>query len=392
MIVKIFRASASFRGVRYNTNKIDKDKGELMKVANFGPLQGLAELRPEDYINYLEMISAQNKRIVYPQFHAAISAKGRSFDKHSLTRIAEDWLKEMGYKDQPYLIVFHKDTQNNHIHLVSTRVDRAGKKINSAYEKNRAIQALNRVVGLNESTKAKQDLARAMSYTFSTKAQFMMILESMGYTVKLKDQQVILIKFGSEQLSFGLRELKNKLEQKENNSKRAAQIAAIIEKYRMTYSTTLEPKIIPLPGGLKKDSKILSSDLADFVNGKFGLNLVFHAQDGKPVYGYTIIDNAHKAVFKGSEIMPLSKLLGTGENHLTQNEGRLQQLKHEQATSPDIPPFPPAVPDTLKGEEQFTDFEKPDASINISISDDIDDEAILGRNRRRKKKARTNTR
>src|SRR5690606_24014541 len=78
MIVKILKPSTTFKGVRYNTNKVDKDKGELMKVANFGALQALQNLRPTDYVNYLEAQSAASKRTKYPQLHAVISCKGRS--------------------------------------------------------------------------------------------------------------------------------------------------------------------------------------------------------------------------------------------------------------------------------------------------------------------------
>src|SRR5476649_2786039 len=147
MIVKILPAKPTFSGVNYNTNKVDRNKGELMKVANFGPLQGLGKLRPQDYVNYLKMVSAQNKNISKPQFHAVISAKGKSYDKHALTKIAVAWLKEMGYSSQPYLIVYHKDTDNNHVHMVSTRVDRDGIKIPSDFEHRRAVKNINKVLG-----------------------------------------------------------------------------------------------------------------------------------------------------------------------------------------------------------------------------------------------------
>src|SRR5690606_29651000 len=121
MIVRILKKSETFKGVRYNTSKVEKNKGELMKVQNFGALQALNLLRPQDYRNYLEAISARNSRIKYPQFHVVISAKGRSHSKEELTITAEQWLKGMGYGEQPYLLIFHKDTSNNHIHIVSTR-------------------------------------------------------------------------------------------------------------------------------------------------------------------------------------------------------------------------------------------------------------------------------
>ena len=153
MIVKILPAKPTFSGVSYNTNKVDRNKGELMKVANFGPLQGLGKLRPQDYVNYLQTVSALNKNISKPQFHAVISAKGKSYDKQALTNIAVAWLKEMGYASQPYLIVYHKDTDNNHVHMVSTRVDRDGIKIPSDFEHRRAVnnikECLVMILGFN---------------------------------------------------------------------------------------------------------------------------------------------------------------------------------------------------------------------------------------------------
>ena len=120
-------------------------------------------------------------RVKAPQFHAVISAKGKSYDKSALTKIAEAWLKEMGYGEQPYLVVFHKDTDNNHVHLVSTRIDRNGKKISSAFEHLRAIRSINKILGIDH----------ALQYQFSTRAQFLMILEKGGYLGRDIDEQLL---------------------------------------------------------------------------------------------------------------------------------------------------------------------------------------------------------
>ena len=37
--------------------------------------------------------------------------------------------------------------------------------------------------------------------------------------------------------------------------------------------------------------------------------MIYHAKDGKPPYGYTIIDHAEKNVFKGGEVISLKELL-----------------------------------------------------------------------------------
>jgi hypothetical protein len=264
MIVKILKASSTFSGVKYNTNKIDRNKGELMAAANFGPYQGLGKLRPQDYINYLKMVSARNTRTEKPQFHAIISAKGNSYNKRELTTIAAAWLKEMGYGEQPYLIVFHKDTANAHVHMVSTRISRDGKKINSAFENRRAIANLNRVLGYEF----------AFQYRFSTKAQFMMLLESRGFAGTDPDEQKIQEQTGRYQ----------------TDKVRAAEICKLL----------MDLKDLP--------------DFKDRLKEKYDIELMFHASEGKKPYGYTIIDHSAKTVFKGSEVLPLKELIAAPDS------------------------------------------------------------------------------
>ena len=91
MIVKFLYTkgpNGHFPAVRYNTSKVDRNKGELMKVSGFGVLNGLGVLKPEDYKNHLRAVSALNKRVTHAQFHATISTKRREHDKYALTHIA----------------------------------------------------------------------------------------------------------------------------------------------------------------------------------------------------------------------------------------------------------------------------------------------------------------
>jgi hypothetical protein len=44
--VKILKKSASFKAVRYNTGKVEKEEGELLLAQNFGVLRRLEDLRP----------------------------------------------------------------------------------------------------------------------------------------------------------------------------------------------------------------------------------------------------------------------------------------------------------------------------------------------------------
>src|SRR5690606_5535466 len=389
MIVKILKKSATFKSVRYNTGKVGKDRGELLLVRNFGALEGMENLRPQDYINYLEAVSARSTRTKYPQFHVAISTKGRQHSKGELADIAQQWMRGMGYGQQPYLLIFHKDTANNHVHLVSTRVGRDGKKIADRYEKLRAYRVLNRIMGEDEKRAVANDLHRALSYSFSTRAQFMMVLEAQGYALILKDGRYAISKYGRELTSLDVAEVDNRISAREKDKGRVAQIRAIIERYRHEH----DPSPYPNDGGY-------SSALAEFLRGKFGLQAVFHGKGGKPPYGYTRIDHAGKAIYKGGEIMPLAEFTGRTPVHVpTGHTGAHSETPtyrpgdtEGQYDTVSRTPSDDGPTGTRQTGQPYTDPGRAIPELDISISDDIDDEAVLGRNRRRKRKARTSTR
>ncbi|WKK59705.1 relaxase/mobilization nuclease domain-containing protein [Sphingobacterium sp. BN32] len=386
MIVKILKPSATFKGVRYNTNKVDKDKGELMKVANFGALQALQNLRPKDYVNYLEAQSAASSRTKYPQLHAVISCKGRSHSKQELTAIAEQWLNGMGYGQQPYLLVFHKDTANNHIHIVSTRVDRDGKKINDSFEKIRAYEVVNRIVGVDEKQEIDKNIEKALRYGFSTRAQFMMLLEARGYSLKLSDGVYQISRYGKRRGTVSLEQVDAKIGTFDKDIDRLAQLRAVFVKYRNQYDPAVIHVPAPLPGSRPSAPSGYTSSMAQMLSEKFGVQIIFHGKDGKPPYGYTLIDHSRKMVYKGKDLMPLVEFIAPSQDtpeisakadRTEPTEKERKPLYEETAT----------YTDHLQGtSEQWM------PNIQIDIADDIDDEAIHGRNRRRKRKARTNTR
>jgi hypothetical protein len=427
MIVHILPPADGFPAVSYNTDKVDEGKGELMKVANFGALQGLANIRPEDYKNHLAMVSATNKHVKQPQFHVVISAEGRSYDKHQLTAIAEEWLAQMGYEKQPYLIVFHKDTDNNHIHLVTARIDRTGKKISDRFEKIRAVETLNRVMGIDAGHNAKTDIENALKFRFATEAQFRMILESKGYVLRERDGSYEVIKFGKLQDTIDRNLIAGRLN-KDSDQQRKTQLKAWFHKYAATYSVTLEI-----------GRKGYHSEFSDFMKTKFGVELRFHASGDKPPYGYSVIDHSGKNVFKGGEIMPLKDLFAANavekpvaekpEVRYENNAKRLSYyaalLKAAMYNYPDLTqglqhqglvviqtengfslhdPVTGVFMDTaeLLNERQQQHLAKYFISetptrqhhpiSGISLASDIDDDAVLGMKRRRKQKARTNLR
>src|SRR5690606_26603347 len=124
-----------------------------------------------------------------------------------------------------YLLIFHKDTANNHVHLVSTRVSRDGKKISDKYEKLRAYRILNQIMGKDERQATSADLQKALGYSFSTRAQFMMILETQGYALALKDGAYVISKRAGELASSDVARVDERIAAPGKDKGRVAQVS-----------------------------------------------------------------------------------------------------------------------------------------------------------------------
>src|SRR5690606_4469312 len=171
---------------------------------------------------------------------------------------------------------------------------------------------------------------------------------------------------------------------------RLAQLRAVFAKYRGHYDPAIIHVTALLPGNRPSAPSGYTSVMAQMLSDKFGLQIIFHGKDGKPPYGYTVIDHSRKMVYKGKDLMPLAEFITPSEAipeisaKAETKADRDEQSEKEQKTPPEETA---AYTDHVQGtSEQWI------PNIQIDISDDIDDEAIHGRNRRRKRKARTNTR
>ncbi len=387
MIVKFLRKSASFGGVRYNTNKVDSQKGELLSTRNFDALQGLQKLRPQDYINYLEAVSSTSSRIKYPQLHVVISAKGKQYSKDELAPVAHDWMKGMGYGDHPYLVILHRDTANMHVHIVSTRVGKDGKKIDNSFEKIRAYEVLHEILGEKALHTVQRDLTDALKFNFSTRAQFRTLLENQGYNLREEDGLIRLSKFGKMLGEVRSEDVDRQIQQYSEDEIRERQIWTLIGKYSYQFDRKLE-----------QDKGIFSSELTRELALRYGLNFVFHSAGGQPPYGYTIIDYVKRNIFKGSQVYSLAKLTGTQEK----TSAKKWEDKSERTAASNYS----KGASWAKGEYQDLVVEKPDrpAAIvaveepiaapifRLNLTDDVDDEAVHGKKRNRHNNKSTNKR
>ena len=318
MIVKILKASGSdFHGVHYNDKKVEKGSGELMLMKNF-PSFINEDSGPDEVRNYFKSIS-KNERVKYPQFHAVVSTKFQKHHKEELTDVAKDFMQEMGYGKQPYIVVFHSDTENNHVHIVSTRIKKeTGKKIDDSYERLKAQKALADILEKRYGISSEEKLEKLLNYQIGSLKQLEILLERNGFT---------LTKNTNDENGFAV--LKNGVKLKtiygnqisftpNSDNARNKQLKAILIKYKNLCSN----KVFKVEDNRKQQAKLpeekhqedwkpkieFESELQKKLRDIFGLDIVFHHKDGQKPFGYSVIDHKSGKVFKGSDIMKMNDL------------------------------------------------------------------------------------
>jgi hypothetical protein len=130
MIAELLDSKASFAAViNYNERVVKKGKGEILSHHNMITFTG------QERIKWLEDAAGTNTRIKYPVFHVAIAFDyGDELNNSVLDQIGHEYMEHMGYSDCSYVIYRHEDKKHTHIHVVGSRVDQAGKKVNDSFE------------------------------------------------------------------------------------------------------------------------------------------------------------------------------------------------------------------------------------------------------------------
>lgn len=286
MIATILKSSRSFAAVSYNENKRKIGDAILLEIANFGYLGDWQSFDKKAYKQYLIDYSSKNKNIKNTQFHAVISCKGDEYSKDELLSIAHEYMKQMGYENNPTLIYAHTDTENNHLHIITSRVNAAGNKISDSNERIKSQRIINKIMGIDMKNNASKVFEDARQYLFNSINQFRSIIESQGYECYLIDNKVHLKKGGDILMISDIPSMAKT--ESDVQKKRKLQLKAIFNKYENIFNNSREQK--------------------DFYKKKFGIDIIIHGKENKP-YGYTVVDHAKKMVFKGSEIKPLKSFL-----------------------------------------------------------------------------------
>lgn len=308
MIAIIQPPSPTFTAVRYNTEKVDQGQAELLLTANLEALGALSRIRAEDYVNYLEAHSSASVKTKLPEFHAIISCKGESHGKDELADIAVKWIKKMGYENQPYMLFFHKDSQNNHVHLVSTRVQRSGMRMDRDFEKIKGYEALNEVMGRQEQKRAERTIQELLGYSFYHAEDFAHALRAQGYFLRRTPDSYLVFQYCSKRAEIPLELLIAKSAQYQNDQQALQKLKDIIVQCKKVADPMPRPVKINLAGGRQSTTPRMSSPLAELLLREYGLQLLYHGGTVKSSAGYTLVDPHNRIIYSGGDLVPITEV------------------------------------------------------------------------------------
>ncbi len=140
MIAKIGRSGNLYGALAYNNLKVQHENGKILFANKIietpNGAYSVAQLA-QSFAPYL----MANRKTEKHTIHISLNPDPKdnvSDDKYR--EMAEQYMLEMGYGEQPFVVFKHTDIERTHIHIVSVCVDEQGKKISDKFEKMRSMK------------------------------------------------------------------------------------------------------------------------------------------------------------------------------------------------------------------------------------------------------------
>lgn len=145
-MVAIFQTGSSISTtLNYNERKVQQEKAECILAANY-PMDH-DRMTFKQKLNRLENQVALNENVTRNSVHISLNFDtSEQLSTEILREIAGDYMAQLGFSEQPYLVYRHHDAGHPHIHIVSVKIGADGRRIDTQN------------IGRNQSEKARKDI------------------------------------------------------------------------------------------------------------------------------------------------------------------------------------------------------------------------------------------
>lgn len=146
MVGVVSSPKSLFDTLSYNFRKVERGEGEVLfqQGISVDPYTGKPSLR-STYEDMMLLIPKET-RVKKITFSCSLNPDPKEkLSDEQLVAIGREYMEQMGYGGQPFVIIKHTDIEREHIHIISTRVDRLGKKIPDNHERLRSRSILDKL-------------------------------------------------------------------------------------------------------------------------------------------------------------------------------------------------------------------------------------------------------
>jgi hypothetical protein len=329
MIAKISKSSNFFGALAYNMDKVKEDTAYVLMTNKI--INGI-DCSEKDAISSFAGRLKKNRRTKNTMTHISLNpAPEDVIDDEKLSEIAEEYMKKMGYDNQPYIVYKHEDIDRHHLHIVTTDVLENGKRINTSQDRRRSKE-------ITDAIEKKYNLAKAdirpHSISLKTPKKVNHKQGKIGHQIKGIVRHFAEYDFGSvNEFATMLTTCNIDLQQVKGEYEDGNTYAGIV--YQATDSdgqrvaTPIKASSLGKPFGYKNFSKkafkskdsvkekiksgrtktILKAEMKNATSlgnlqkrlQKQNIDIVFRKNEEGRIYGATIIDHEEKFVANGSK-------------------------------------------------------------------------------------------
>ena len=156
MIAKISHGSSLYGVLAYNQLKVDERHADVLFTSRIIEPQGDTPYTIGHLSRSFGDYLTANRKTEKPVLHISLNPDPKDcLSEERFVSLAEEYMRRMGFGDQPYIVYRHNDIGREHLHIVSVRVDETGRAISDSYEHGRSMKVcreLERQFGLVPAT------------------------------------------------------------------------------------------------------------------------------------------------------------------------------------------------------------------------------------------------
>lgn len=334
MVGKISIGKSLIGVLNYNENKVKEGHAVCLDAVGYG--REANELSFYEKLNRLQRLTALNPKAKTNTLHISLNFDPSEKPSDEILKtIAAAYMEKIGFGEQPYLVYRHTDAGHDHIHIMTTNIQKDGSRIDlHNIGKDRsgpATRELEIEFGLVKADEKKQEepfvlkplekisygkteTKRAISNTVNAVMRDYQFTSLPEFNAVLRQFNIIADPGAKNSRMFQNKGLLFYITDEKGNKKSVGIKASSI--YGKPTINELEKRFVKNMENRKEHHKAVKDKIDTILNNsaittksdfikelhKQQVNVLFRTNDQGTTYGATFIDNQHKVVFNGSDL------------------------------------------------------------------------------------------